>query len=237
MEQFDQLYLNERMHDFTSERNNTEVDFIINCLNPEKESSIIDYCCGHGRHANILIERGYNVVGFDDSYLFIKMANGNSPVKKFFKADLRKPVKTSFHEYGYCFFSSFGFYSDQENYTMLYNMLRHVSKRFVLNVMNREWLIRNLKEEIIKKVGDTTYSIYPGFSPLTGVYRKLCIIKEPGRDVRKISEVRLYSLHDYVDMLHSTGWHVVDQYGSEIEKAPYIKDSRWLTMVIEKKLY
>ena len=44
-----------------------EVEFLEKILCPPPGAALLDICCGHGRHAIPLAERGYRVTGVDSS--------------------------------------------------------------------------------------------------------------------------------------------------------------------------
>src|SRR6266566_2559947 len=58
----------------TPERTRREVDGIVNLLALPQGSSILDLCCGHGRHAIPLAQRGFQVTGQDLSEVFLREA-------------------------------------------------------------------------------------------------------------------------------------------------------------------
>src|SRR5690348_2401912 len=64
-----------RIYDFlTPERTVREVEGIVGLLRLPEGSSILDLCCGHGRHAVELAKRGYRVTGQDLSEVFLQHA-------------------------------------------------------------------------------------------------------------------------------------------------------------------
>src|SRR5436853_7510593 len=51
-----------------------EVDGIVSLLGLSPGEAILDLCCGHGRHAIALAQRGYQLVGQDLSEVFLRRA-------------------------------------------------------------------------------------------------------------------------------------------------------------------
>ena len=52
-----------------------EANLYINILGPNKNSAILDLCCGQGRHSLEIARRGYtNLVGLDRSHYLINRA-------------------------------------------------------------------------------------------------------------------------------------------------------------------
>ncbi len=62
---FDEWYLKYWIQPITAERTEREVDAIIRFLKLDKDSRVLDLCCGQGRHSLELARRGYKVVGYD----------------------------------------------------------------------------------------------------------------------------------------------------------------------------
>lgn len=56
------------------ERTQTEVDGLINLLELEKDSLILDLPCGYGRHSIELARRNFKIVGSDLNSVFLKVA-------------------------------------------------------------------------------------------------------------------------------------------------------------------
>lgn len=58
----------------TSDRTQHEVAQLIELLGLALGSVVLDLCCGHGRHAIALAERGYRITGLDLGAFFLKKA-------------------------------------------------------------------------------------------------------------------------------------------------------------------
>ena len=67
-----------------------EVDTLIDLLELQPGERVLDVGCGPGRHARVLAERGFDVVGVDISARFIEIAREGAPATaKFFVGDAR----------------------------------------------------------------------------------------------------------------------------------------------------
>ena len=72
-----------------------EVDIILELLEVDKNSAILDLCCGQGRHSLEIADRGYSkLVGFDRSHYLINRAKKLNKEKhlnvRFKEGDARK---------------------------------------------------------------------------------------------------------------------------------------------------
>ncbi|MEQ8716103.1 MAG: class I SAM-dependent methyltransferase [Acidimicrobiales bacterium] len=56
-----------------------EVDFLVEVLELEPPMRVLDVGCGPGRHARVLAERGFEVVGVDISPRFVEIARRDAP--------------------------------------------------------------------------------------------------------------------------------------------------------------
>ena len=71
---FGQGYLDGYRALLWSERTHREVNFLESTLALPPGSSILDLCCGHGRHLLEMASRGYRMTGLDLDPLFLKLA-------------------------------------------------------------------------------------------------------------------------------------------------------------------
>lgn len=60
------------------ERTEREVDFIAGTLGEATERSVLDLCCGWGRHTIRLAQRGYRMTGLDLSAYHLELAQASA---------------------------------------------------------------------------------------------------------------------------------------------------------------
>lgn len=98
-----------------------EVDIFLNAVDMPKDSSILDLCCGQGRHALEIAKRGYsNIVGFDRSHYLINRArkiNKTDGLNVIFKeGDARKlPFVNDSFDAVLIAGNSFGYFDSQKD--------------------------------------------------------------------------------------------------------------------------
>jgi ubiquinone/menaquinone biosynthesis C-methylase UbiE len=111
---FDAHYLLEYGPIFTLERDRRETSRLIELLGLPSGSRILDVPCGHGRHAHLLAEAGYDVDGLDYSpdLLAVARKRGTADNLRYTRGDMRKlPAKwTRRFDSVLNLFSSFGFF-------------------------------------------------------------------------------------------------------------------------------
>src|SRR6266516_7942199 len=70
-------------------RTNQEIDFICACAPLPGFRSVVDVCCGMGRHARALSSRGYSVIGVDRDADAIAEARELAGGPSYVHADIR----------------------------------------------------------------------------------------------------------------------------------------------------
>ena len=116
----DYLYFYET---FLEERTPEEVERIVELFELESGAEILDCPCGHGRIANPLAERGYRVTGLDSTELFLERARKDAKARgvevEYVHGDMRElPWRERFDGL-LNWFTSFGYFSDEENKAVL----------------------------------------------------------------------------------------------------------------------
>ena len=132
----------------TPERTQRDVDGIVNLLALPQGSSILDLCCGHGRHAIPLAQRGYMVTGLDLSEVFLREAEKEALAKAvhvdFLHADMRNiPFENEFDAV-INIFTAFGYLENQDEDQQVLNQVYKALKPgglFLLEIIHREGLI------------------------------------------------------------------------------------------------
>jgi 2-polyprenyl-3-methyl-5-hydroxy-6-metoxy-1,4-benzoquinol methylase len=116
----DYLYFYET---FLNERTPEEVERIVQLLELEPGTEILDCPCGHGRISNALAERGFRVTGLDATELFLERARTDAHERgvdvEYVHGDMRElPWRERFDAL-VNWFTSFGYFSDDENRAVL----------------------------------------------------------------------------------------------------------------------
>jgi SAM-dependent methyltransferase len=116
----DYLYFYET---FLNERTPEEVERIVELFDLEPGAEILDCPCGHGRIANPLAERGYRVTGLDSNELFLERAREDAAARgvevEYVHGDMRELPWRERFDGVLNWFTSFGYFSDEENRAIL----------------------------------------------------------------------------------------------------------------------
>lgn len=162
---FDQKYLELYEKDL-NERTKAEVDFIIQAVSLTPHTRILDLACGYGRHSIELTKRGFGqVTGLDYSRIFIEKAKrdaSNVGVNiEFAEGDMRHISYESEFDVVLMLFTSFGYFSHQENKDVLkqVNKALKPNGKFLLDVVNAERVFDRFKREGQKQGDSNIYKI------------------------------------------------------------------------------
>ncbi len=236
---FDQEY--NRMYNplLTDELSKREADFIEKVLELNKEHEILDLPCGFGRHAIELTRRGYRVTGIDYHPEQIHEAKKNMdrqgisfPIQKGDMRDLS--LEKKYHRL-YNFFSSFGYFSEEENKKVVEEFYRILlpGGMVLLEMLGRDAVVRNFLPAQIDRRGETLFIAERFFDPLTSRVQDNRIIIEPdGKRVEKKSDLRVYSPHELISLFTEAGFEIVNVYGDGEKK--YHRLSSRIALVAKK---
>ena len=232
-----------RMYDFlTPERTGREVEGIVGLLGLPEGSSILDLCCGHGRHSVELAKRGYRVTGQDLSEVFLGHARaaaaGEGVDVRWIEGDMRSiPFEGEFDAV-INMFTAFGYLESEEEDQ---EVLRQVHKAikpggvFLLEIMQREWLMRHFAPSDVMRHADGLIVLEErDFDLLTSRCNvRVTMLFPDGQRRESGHAARTYTLTDLVRMMSLAGLHVEAYYGG-LDGSTLSLDSRRLVVLAAK---
>ena len=138
--------------DLTRERSALEVDCAVRALNLRSGEIALDLCCGFGRHLPWLRARGIVTVGVERSPFQLGLAKSSHPAEepvRLLKADARLLPFGPVFDAVLCFYTSMGYFSDDENLLQLMEAGRVVKPgaRIYIDNQNPPHILRRLKAE------------------------------------------------------------------------------------------
>jgi SAM-dependent methyltransferase len=206
----------------TPERTEREVDGIVTLLHLPTASSILDLCCGHGRHAIALARRGYQVTGLDLSAVFLQRAQADADHQgvqvRLEEGDMRKiPFENAF-EAIINIFTAFGYLESEEEDQQVLQQVQRALKPgglFLLETLHREWLVRNFEPSEIHRHPDGLMVLEERtFDLLTGRCDvQVTMLSPDGQRRQYTHSVRMYTLRELARMLAAAGLQVQACYG------------------------
>lgn len=236
-----------------------EVDSLLKILEKENfnKRRILDLNCGIGRHSIELAKRGIKVVGTDLSDNYIEIAKKKAKElnldsnKVDFKVSDMRDIESTFEDAPLfdgviCLWTSFGFYDNSTNKEVLRQCLELVRKGgfFVLDIMNRDWLIQNFEEAGFRKnkkrivLEERSFDLETSrvYNTWTYLQREKCNWKE--KKEIKVNH-RVWSLHELIQLFEGCGWNFVNSYPGlqqrQVQNNVALMNSRNLLTISERQ--
>jgi len=247
MEWYEKLYQN----DYTglcgfgdSAQTRKEAEFTAEALGLSSDSTLLDICCGFGRHAfEISHLTGCSVAGVDlsDEYLAAAKEKYKSDKIKYVKGDMRDFHVDGKFDTAVNLFTSFGFFDqDDENEKVIRQANLHLKKDglFLLDIENKFNFIFNdvlKKEDKWQQLDSGKYCLmHNEYDIINEREIFLAKIVEQGKsDVNVGYNIRLYSLPELKVMLNRNGFDLVSFWG-DFDKSAYTIYSRRLITLWKK---
>ena len=225
------------------QRAEREVDFIVEALGLAAGASVLDLCCGEGRHTVALARRGYRVTGLDLSALHLRLARQAAKEAgvsvRWHRADMRDIPWEGEFDAVINMFTSFGYLeSGEEDFKVLMAVAGALKPggRFLLDTINREMLVRHWEAHDWQEGADGTLRLEDRrFDFLTGRQhnRVLSIHPDGTRRGREI-DLRMYTLKNLADMLSRAGLSVCRTCGG-LDGRDYGLDTLRMIVLAEKE--
>lgn len=195
-----------------------EVHQMMEWLDLPPGATVLDLCCGMGRHSLALAEAGYKVTGVDLSEVLLKEAlkQDEAQAVTFLLGDMRElPVEGPFDAV-VNLFTSFGYFQVDEDNGQVFHEISRVLRpggRFIVDFLNPSYVSQHLVPESKRKDEEVTIQerrrIEDGF-----VKKEITLTEESSGDQRHYEEiVRLYELADFHSMIEQAGLHMDRVYG------------------------
>lgn len=224
------------------EREATALEKIFDEFDIPRGSKILDLSCGIGRHSINLAKKGYQVVGYDPSPLYIEKAKqsaidelaGAQTEIRFYQAEACKvaEVLLANGESGFnaiIMFDSVGFVGEAQDIQMLTDIFKLAATNCILvtETENRDWIIRNLQPQVNLDFERLEIHEIWRFNLETSVAesRSKFYEKNPnGTSLRLVldlnTSLRLYSLHELIRIINLTGWKYIKSLGDILTLEP-----------------
>ncbi|HVN80845.1 MAG TPA: class I SAM-dependent methyltransferase [Terriglobia bacterium] len=229
---------------FTADRTSSEVDFIVSVARIPPNGQVFDVACGHGRHALELAKRGFQVVGLDLSPRFIEMARQGARDAQlsnieFLVGDMRESYFVNRFDVAFSYFTSFGYFLDEENLKVLENVAQSLVKggTFLLETVNRDWTIHKIESQPRRwEEADPDFFTLEdvSFNAHTSRIHTQRIILEKEQRRTMEYDIKLYTHAEMEDLLEKVGLKVIATYGGK-DLSPYSVSSPRMAIVSMKQ--
>ncbi|KYK35874.1 MAG: methyltransferase domain-containing protein [Theionarchaea archaeon] len=217
-----------------------EVDQILALLRVTAHASILDMCCGPGRHSLELARRHFCVTGVDRTVQYLETAREKAEREglcvEFVQEDMRHFCRPETFDGALLVFTSFGYFEDpNENHQVLVNMYTSLKKggRLVIELMGKEVVARIFRE---RDWGEQDGVIHLEERKINKDWSKIenrwIIIHDQIKKEFKFSHW-IYSASELSALLKECGFLSVEVYG-DLGGTPYDCTARRLVVVAQK---
>jgi len=219
------------------------VDLIERCISVDKDSRILDLCCGDGRHSVEFAKRGYNnITSLDLSAVLLNVGKRrisrqrfNDASVDFIKADMRTLPFSSCFDLVVNLFTSFGYFEDGENKDVIISIKGILKKGgyLFLDYLNKAYVYNNLKPETISRVNCKVVTERRSLVDLGRRIEKKIIIESNGNTEDYLESVRIYSPEELVEMFTQIGFEITNIFGDYTGSS--LKENSPRTILVAKK--
>jgi SAM-dependent methyltransferase len=203
--------------------------------------SVLDLCCGPGRHSVEFARRGFQVTGVDRSPFLLDRAREHATrsyaVLEWVQEDMRSFVRSGSFDLACSLFTSFGYFEDeQDDLRVLRNI--HLSLKengvLVIDVLGKERLARVWKDTMCTELADGSliYQRPKIRDDWTRIRSEWTLVKD-GRAQSFTFEHTVYSGRELKDRLLSCGFRQVQLFG-DLQGSPYDLEATRLVAVARK---
>lgn len=224
---FNSVYLKTDADVVENDRNTEiEVDWLVKSAGLEANDSILDLCCGQGRHCLALARRGFrNVTGLDRSRYLIRLARKRARQQHlnvtFHEGDARRfrLPSSRFHCVA-ILGNSFGYFDRPEDDNTVLDSVKRVLRpngQVVLDITDGKWMREHFEARTWEWIDQDQFvcrerSLSSDGSRL--ISREVVVHAERGVIADQFYAERLYSKQQIIDLLEEAGFQNVRHHGS-----------------------
>ena len=213
------------------------------------DGTVLDVACGIGRHSIPLAQRGYKVTGIDLSPLFVQKGRESAEAAgvdvRLVVGDMQDAEEQLGAEAPFdaliSMFTSHGYYGRDADLSLFQQLRRLASSGAVLVVRtaHRDWLVRNFEPEGLDMAGPIRILQNRALDLETStMHNDWSFFEGNGDDLklrlRLAMDHRLYSLHEFKELIEEAGWRYTRGFGSErgpdfkLEELTYDSMTMWV---------
>jgi SAM-dependent methyltransferase len=239
---FDDDYLRIYRAMISPEMTAGEVDFLEAALALPAGGEVLDVACGYGRHAIGLARRGYRVTGVDFNPQYLEAAARDATAAgataRWVTADMRAlPFERDFDGV-YSYFTSFGYFSDEENERVLAGVAGALRPggRFLLDVLNRDWILTHPQQRVWNPLEDGSLLMEETSLDLRRslvLNRQIHVAPQSGAQITKEFTLRAYTCAELESLCARHGLVVREVWGGA-DRSEYTTESRRLILLAER---
>jgi SAM-dependent methyltransferase len=214
-----------------------QVEQIIALAGLEKGQTVLDLCCGVGRHSLELARRGFRVTAVDRTQRYLDQAKAHAEAEtleiEFVRADMREFRRERAFDAALNIFTSFGYFPSADGDLHVLQSLHSSLKpggQLVMEMVGKEIIARIFRQRDWHEVnGRLLLEERKVTNDWTWIENRWVIID--GKDRRELRfEHRMYSAGELATLLKQVGFENVRAFG-DLNGAPYDQDAKRLIVV------
>lgn len=190
---------------------------LVQKLNLNLNSKILDVACGKGRHSKMFHQLGYDVTGIDLSNNSINFAKQFEDEKLHFAQwDMRQTFRENYFDVAVNLFSSFGYLpTEEDNLTALKAITSNLRNNgtLVLDYMNSEWVVKHLNAREIIQLGAIQFHIQRKVSA-GFVIKEIQFLDETNSNNEFQEKLRIIPLQKFEELCNLSGLEIKNIWGN-----------------------
>lgn len=215
------------------------VSFAIDHLGPDP-APILDLCCGSGRHALRLADRGFPPVGLDYSAPLLELAQARNHQLRLVRGDMRAlPFADGSFRSVVNFFTSFGYFvTEDDNLAVVTEIERSLSPggSVLCDTFGLRHVLARLVAEERRSSGGREYRIRRWWNAETRRIEKEIEVRRAGSTETFRESVRAYTADELTSMFERVGLWVASTWG-DFDGSPLGPDSPRLIVLARKPAF
>ena len=229
-------------HKLYAYRNEAEaarfIDELIRRLQPSNGAATLDLGCGSGRHSKYLASKGLRVTGIDLSANSINRARQSErPDLRFYEHDMRVPFGRNEYDYVFNFFTSFGYFEDENEHLMVVRNIADALKpggRLVLDYLNVGYAEAFTNSREVHAIDGVNYQV-TRWSNARHFFKRIAFEdSDCGESREYIEKVAKFRVSDFSRMLSLYGMSIEEVWG-DYRLSPYDSDSSPRMILMARK--
>lgn len=214
-----------------------DMEKVVALIGLEPGASVLDLCCGVGRHSLELARRGYNVTGVDRTLSYLEKARKQAEEEKleveFVQDDMRNFVRPESFDCVISMYTSWSYFEDPDEDRQVilnaYSSLKPGGKLLV-ETHGKETLAKIFLERNWERIDDVIVLQERKVSQNWSWMWNRWIMFKGDECIEKELSHRLYAGTEMVDLLTGCGFSRVEIYG-DLDGNPYDHTARRMTTV------